>query len=234
MKTAAVIIPTTGRKSLFDASRSVLNQSYRNCDPIIVYDGPSASHGYDTDGCFDLPYNTGANYFNGHRIYAAIPFLLPHDYIFYLDDDNTYEPDHVASCIDLCESRGLDWCFSFRNIYEGDTFVCRDECESIGKWPVWYNSSFVHVDTNCFCTKRSVACEIAPLWNRSAVVDGKPVTPPDTIIANHLASRYTQFDGTGKFTVNYRLGSDLCPKKEFFLQGNEEIRKQYGGKLPWA
>jgi glycosyltransferase involved in cell wall biosynthesis len=238
MKTAAVIIPTTGRESVEAARESIYDQSFKRCDPIIVCDGPKShdnlfARDEDYPVSFDLPYNTGANYWNGHRIYAAIPFLLPHDYIFYLDDDNTYEPDHVASCIDLCESKGLDWCFSFRNIYEKDTFICRDECESIGKWPVWYNNAFVHVDTSCYCLKRQVACEIAPLWNRPLMIDGKPNVSPDVVIANHLVNRYTKFDTTGKFTVNYRLGSELCPKKEFFLQGNEEIRKQHGGKLPW-
>lgn len=243
MKTAAVIIPTTGRESLNRAYESVIGQVYnqeRLCVlPIVVPDGPRAyihvlSNCDQVPAKFDLPYPTGENYWNGHRIYGAVPFLLPHDYIFYLDDDNEYHPDHVASCINLCESRGLDWCHSFREIYDGDKFICRDECESLGQWPVWFNKEYGHIDTSCYCLKREVAVAVAPIWHRPAKVDGKPVTSPDTLLANALMKRYPRFGCTGRFTVKYRIGSqDITPKAEFFLQGNEEYRAMYPQGLPW-
>lgn len=236
MTSAAVIIPTTGRESLKRAYDSVVNQSYTNVDPIIVLDGPDFGLWFSTTRpMYRLAYNTGANYFNGHRIYGALPFLLPHDYIFYLDDDNEYHPDHVAQCMDLCLTKNLDWCYSFREIYDGDTLICNDECESLGKWPVWYNGKAGHIDTNCFCIKREVAVQIAPMWHRPAMVNGKPVTPPDTMVANELMRRFPAFDCTRKFTVKYRLGSqDITPKAQFFLNGNEAYRNACPEGLPWS
>lgn len=236
MTSAAVIIPTTGRESLKKAFDSVVNQSYTNVDPIVVLDGPDYGLWFATTyPMYRLAFNTGANYWNGHRIYGALPFLLPHDYVFYLDDDNEFHPDHVATCVELCESKGLDWCYSFREIYDGDTFVCNDECESLGKWPVWYNPVSCHIDTNCFCIKREVAVQIAPEWHRPAMVNGRPVTPPDTMVANTLMRRFPNFDCTKKFTVKYWLGSqDITPKAQFFLNGNEAYRNAYPEGLPWS
>ena len=235
MTSAAVIIPTTGRESLKRAYDSVVNQSYTNVDPIIVMDGPDYAPGFATiRPMYRLAFNTGANHFNGHRIYGAMPFLLPHDWIFYLDDDNEFHPDHVAQCMDLCLSSGLDWCYSFREIYDGDKFVCNDECESLGKWPVWYNQAFGHIDTSCFCIKREVAIQISPTWNRPMFVNGKPVTSPDTMITNELMRRFPAFDCTRKFSVKYYLGSrETTPKAEFFLKGNETYRMMYPEGLPW-
>jgi hypothetical protein len=239
MSSAAVIIPTTGRESLKKAYDSVVNQSYTNVDPIVVADGVKefgyALHKIRRDPEYKLHFNTGANYFNGHRIYGALPFLLPHDYIFYLDDDNEFHPDHVAKCMDLCLSRGLDWCYSFREMYDGDTFVCNDECESLGKWPVWYNGKAGHIDTSCFCIKREVAVQIAPVWHRPSMVDGKPVTSTDTLVANELMRRFPAYDCTRSFTVKCRLGTqDQSPKGEFFKRGNEAYRQMCPEGLPWA
>lgn len=235
MTSAAVIIPTTGRPSLRKAFDSIVNQSYTNVDPIVVYDGPGAfplfGNEYPT---FRLPFNTGSGGYCGHRIYGAIPYLLPHDYIFFLDDDNEYHETHVSDCIRLCESMELDWCYSFREIYEGDQFVCRDECESLGKWPIWYNTNCGHVDTSCFCMKRSIAIGISPLWNQMAHSETNRVTNPDTVIANHLMKHSTSFGCTMKFTVKYRLGSrSASPRAEFFIKGNSVYRNAYPGGLPW-
>lgn len=239
MISAAVIIPTTGRESLKRAYDSVINQSYTNVDPIVVADGVKefgyALHKIRRDPEYKLHFNTGANHYYGHRIYGALPFLLPHDYVFYLDDDNEFHPDHVATCIDLCETNGLDWCYSFREIYDGDTFVCNDECESLGKWPLWYNQAFGHINTLCYCIKREVAVQIAPDWHRPLMINGKPVTNADTMVAQALMRRYPRFDCTRKFSVKYRLGSrEQTPKAEFFLKGNETYRMMHPEGLPWG
>jgi len=45
------------------------------------------------------------------------------------------------------------------------------------------------------------------------------------------------FTGTGRYTVNYRLGgNDGSVKEEFFVQGNARILQRYASapQLPWA
>ena len=46
-----------------------------------------------------LPYSTGKDRFNGHRIYGAGTYLSKGDFLIFLDDDNSLEPNHVEECV---------------------------------------------------------------------------------------------------------------------------------------
>ena len=62
-----IITPTTGSDQLFDACKSVWNQTYDNIEHIVVVDGPkykaSTYHimGSSKSTMMCLPHNTGAN-----------------------------------------------------------------------------------------------------------------------------------------------------------------------------
>lgn len=246
---AIVIIATIGKATLRRAVESVLNQTHDDVRCLVVVDGPEfaeeatgivAAVEYETAmrgriDILELPQNTGKNGFVCHRIYGAMPLLVNQDYIFYLDDDNWYDPDHVKNCIKACEENALDWCFAMRNVYKDGEFLCRDECESVGLWPVWYSPDFAHIDTNCYCLKREIAIGLAPHWHKSRFDAAGNVQPSvDTEICNILKRRHTKFAMVPRFTVNYELGSwELSPKPEFFLDGNLKFAEQHGGILPW-
>lgn len=244
---AIVIIATIGKESLRRAVESVLNQTYKNVRCLVVVDGPrfmwDAMHLASVEGHTDssrvnivtLPQNTGANGYVCHRIYGAMPMLVNQDYIFYLDDDNWYDPDHVKNCIDACETNQLDWCYAMRNVYKDGEFLCRDECESVGMWPVWYNPNHSHIDTNCYCIRREVAVQMAPHWHESRYdKDGKVQASVDTKICEIMKRKHPKFAMVPKFTVNYELGSwELSPKPEFFTDGNIKFAERFGGRLPW-
>jgi glycosyltransferase involved in cell wall biosynthesis len=243
--TAAVIIATTGRDSLRRAVDSVLAQTHDDVTCVVVSDGPkfaeetmlilSSYHHVKRVQSLYLPQNTGANGYVCHRIYGAVPLLLNQDYIFYLDDDNWYEPDHVRNCIAACVENDLEWCFALRNIYHNGEYLCRDDCESLGLWPVWYNRDFAHVDTNCYCIRRDVAITLASRWHKSRMVDGKVQPSADTQLCNYLNRSHPRRALVPKYTVNYELGSwELSPRPEFFTDGNIAMVEQYGGKLPWV
>ena len=213
----------------------------------MVVDGPE----FEVDACREvnraqhdigrhidvltLPQNTGKNGYVCHRIYGAMPMLVNQDYIFYLDDDNWYDPDHVKNCIKACEENQLDWCFAMRNIYKDGEFLCRDECESVGLWPVWYTQDHCHVDTNCYCIRRDVAVKLAPHWHKSRYdKDGNVQMSADTAICNILKRLHPRHAMVPQWTVNYELGSwALSPKPEFFIDGNVKFAEQHGGRLPW-
>ena len=162
-KTVTVITPTIGSPKLWDAVESVKAQTYP-CKHLIVADGPGfyddawqiAKSIYKLDGYDGLlqvecsPENTGANGFNGQRIYAAYPHLVNSDYVAFLDEDNWFEPNHVEECVKTITETNLDWCHSLRNIYNVDEFVCQDNCESLGKWQTFHGVH--HVDTNIMRT----------------------------------------------------------------------------------
>src|SRR5690606_15105069 len=62
-----------------------------------------------------LPDNTGAGGWNGHKIYAHFAQLLDTDYLFLLDEDNTFDPNHIASLLPIAEKHGFAW--SMRKVY---------------------------------------------------------------------------------------------------------------------
>jgi glycosyltransferase involved in cell wall biosynthesis len=241
---AVVIIATTGRPSLRRAVESVLDQTHENTRCLVVVDGPKyhvladmALSLIDHQGRVDtlyLPENTGSNGFVCHRIYGAVPYLVNEDFIFYLDDDNTYKPNHVGNLVKACIEQDASWGFSLRSIFSSGEFICRDDCESLGYWPVWYNAEFSHIDTNCYCLRRELSVKVAPRWHKSRIVEGQIQPSADTELCNFLRSAAPNSVMVPEYTVNYELGSsDMSVKPEFFEQGNAAMMAKYDGALPW-
>ena len=230
---ATVIIPTTGSPELKDAVASVLNQTYETkC--YVVADG--VQHHSKTriitdnflerknlERCF-LPINVGANGFYGHRVYAAFTHLVNTDYVLYLDQDNWLEPNHVMSCVKTIEDIGVDWCYSLRNIYEGDKFICHDDCESLGKWKTYHGMN--HVDTNTYCLKTDIAIKLASAWHGG--------WGQDRVFLGAISQYFPKFECSGEYTVNYRVaGNAGSVTKDFFINGNAVMSEKYNGKFPW-
>ena len=213
-----VVIPTTGADTLYDAVGSALSQVYENTRVLVVVDGPEFEdrtyhllQHYDGDSRLSfmvLPENVGANGFYGHRVYAAIGHLINTDYLCFLDQDNWFDPEHVSSLVNTIERKALDWAYSYRKIVDKQgQLICEDKCESLGK--------ITHfVDTNCYMLSRQVAVNVGHVWN------GK--WGQDRVFYDVASKYFPNFDGSGLYTVNYRLaGNDGSVTKEFFLNGNK-------------
>jgi predicted glycosyltransferase involved in capsule biosynthesis len=91
-----------------------LVKPYKNITHLVVIDGndyfgkaiPKLSLSNKSNLVTSItPFNTGGNGFYGHRILAAYPHLVNHDYILFLDDDNWWDENHVESLVSLCEKR---------------------------------------------------------------------------------------------------------------------------------
>lgn len=222
-----VIIATTGRPQLRRAVESVLAQTVPTAC-YVVCDGEQfrarveeVLNGLDVPVCV-LPRNVGADGFYGHRIYAAFAHLVDEDHVLFLDDDNFFAPDHVAQCVGLITARGLQWCYSLRNICtpEGE-FICRDDCDSLGKFSRWQL-----IDTNQYCIRRDVLLQSAHLWH------GK--LNQDMVFAQVMIQNFTAFDCTGLYSVQYCLGSERGTKSEFFERGNALMLQHYPRGFPWT
>jgi len=213
-----VVIPTIGASTLFDAVDSVLDQDY-DTECMVVIDGFEYEdkvwneiwmlEEHPRCHVMILPYNVGANGFYGHRVYAAIGHLVNTDYICYLDQDNWFDVNHVSSLVNVIDRKGLDWAYSYRKIVDKQgKLICNDNCESLGK-----TTQFV--DTNCYMVSRKVAEAIGHVWNGGWGRDR---------VFYEVASKYfPNFDGSGLYTVNYRLdGNPDSVKAEFFLEGNKK------------
>lgn len=226
----AVVIPTIGAKHLEQCLDSVLNQTYKNTTVYLFKDGadvkiPSFVNNIPNIKQIHLDENIGKGWY-GHRVYAACSFLVNADIICYLDEDNFYEPEHVQTLVETI-SKGNDWAYSLRNIVDKNgEFVCTDDCESLGKWPVYFNNEIFHIDTSCFAVRRDVAVRVGHSWYGQWGADRQ--------FFGTIKKYYPKFDCTNTYTVNYRLdGNENSVTKEFFEQGNKETRAKYGNKYPW-
>ncbi len=228
---SVVILPTTGAPSLRRAVDSVLAQTaptacYVVCDGAAHRAAVSeALAGLDVPVCV-LPRNVGAGGFYGHRIYAAFAHLVDEDHVLFLDQDNFFAPDHVAQCVDLIAARRLQWCYALRNVCgpEGG-FLCRDDCESLGKWPAFTNAHLI--DTSSYCVRREVLLQAAHVWH------GK--WGQDRVFAQVMMQNFAAFDCTRGYTVQYCLGgNEGSVTQAFFEQGNAQMRLRYKKGFPWS
>lgn len=237
-----VVTPTTGTKYLSKAISSVQNQTYKHIQHLVFIDGKkhldkvaeivkNTDHTKKLLDIVPLPYPTGEDRYNGHRIYGAAPFFCKGEFICFLDEDNWFDENHIESLMETV--KGKQWAFSLRKIVdENDQYVCNDDCESLGTYPSVLNEQDYFVDVGCFFLPRNVALQTSHIWYRKAREPGVPEV--DRMLTHVLRNNNLSFDGTGKYTLNYRAGNtERSVKKEFFLQGNEVMNKRYESKYPW-
>jgi glycosyltransferase involved in cell wall biosynthesis len=239
-KSVVVITPTVGEPELLDAVKSVADQSYRNIKHLVVVDGPDYWADINKHELNDYgvsltlsPENTGGSGFYGHRIFAAYPHLVNSDYIAFLDADNWYESDHIASLVETLENGMLDFAYSFRKIFNKKReYRCDDNCESLGKWPVWpllgqeNNTHFPYlIDTSSFLFKREFLIQNCQLWASGWGGDRRYLS--------HIY-KTARFLPTGKYSLCYRLdGNKGSVGEDFFEEGNKKTLSYYSKKLPW-
>jgi hypothetical protein len=182
-----------------------------------------------------LPYPTGTDRYNGHRVYGGTTYFADGDYHLWLDDDNVLEPDHIEKLVKLVQENNLDWAYSLRKIIDKDgNVLCLDDCESLGMWASILHPQDFFVDVNCYFVKKQVAVQITPVWYRKFREPGQMEI--DRAIAAVLMhpNNKLKFDCTRDYTVRYRVGNTgLSVQAEFFLKGNEAMLQRHNGKLPW-
>lgn len=239
-RSVTVITPTIGNLKLRDAVESVNKQTYKNVKHLVVVDGPEHLEATIEHTTIKIenskqqitvaPENTGANGFNGQRIYASYPHLINSDYIFFLDEDNWYEPDHVATLVETIEKSNLDWAYSLRKVYTPDKkYIADDNCESLGKWPIYFshdNPQYL-VDTSSFAFTRKFIQSTCHRWHSGAWGEDRRYFYG---IANQ-----SKWDTSGKHTLCYRVdGNPKSVDGEFFIKGNQQQLEHYKGQYPWA
>jgi hypothetical protein len=239
LPSVSVITPSIGSDDLKTCAESVAAQSHLNLKHYIVIDGIEFLDrvmGVLGDlssivSVVTLPENTGAYGFRGHRIYAALPYLLNTDYVSYLDEDNWFDKDHITYLIDVVLKFDLDWAYSLRKICsKSGQFVCKDDCDSLGIWGQWYGNQN-HIDSNCYLLKRALACEASHIWYRKGYSDD--ILDPDKALCRWLLNQKIKGFTSGAYTVNYRLGStEETVGKNYFIEGNQLMAKLYK-YFPW-
>jgi glycosyltransferase involved in cell wall biosynthesis len=229
----AVVTPTIGSKTLTQCIQSVDEQTYDNLTHYIFIDGEKEYGNkiwHQLDGAtkvktIRLEENVGKGWY-GHRVYAACSFLVDADVICYLDEDNWIEPNHIEELVKVLQE-GNQWAYSLRKIYnkEGE-YLCEDNCESLGKWPVYFNNEVFHIDTSSFAVRRDVAVNIGHAWYGQWGADRQFFT--------NLKRLFPKFECSNQYSLCYRLdGNENSVNLEFFEKGNKVTEERHNKKYPW-
>jgi glycosyltransferase involved in cell wall biosynthesis len=238
-KRVTIITPTTGSNYLDINLNSVSKQTYDNIEHLVVVDGPAywdkantTLNNYEDKTVMYLQENTGADQYNGHRIYGAMPYLVNSDYVIFLDEDNYIEPTHIESLVKVAENN--DWAFSLRKIIDKDgKYICNDDCENLGKWPTCLSEKELFVDVGAYFLPTKIAVQISPIWYRRARhPDEQPEV--DRLLMQVLLDYGFSYDTNGEYTLNYRVGNRAdSVQADFFLWGNSKMQEKYNENFPW-
>lgn len=239
-RSATVITPTMGSNYVQDAVRSVADQTYP-VKHLLVADGPDAykklttkffPENWDNVTVTSTPINTGANNFYGHRIYAAYPHLVDSDFILFLDEDNWFEPEHVANLIGALEANpGCHFSHSFRKIHsKTGAYLLEDNCESLGSWPIYFTHEDPQylIDTSSYCFRREWLVQVCNHWHSGWGGDRRFLH----IVRHHFGARFVTVP---RHTLCYRLdGNPNSVTEDFFINGNQTQFEHYKGRYPWT
>jgi glycosyltransferase involved in cell wall biosynthesis len=229
----AVVTPTIGSKTLSECIQSVDAQTYENLTHYLFLDGEEEHgdkiwnqlQGASKVKTIRLQENIGKGWY-GHRVYAACSFLVNADVICYLDEDNWIEPNHIEELVKVLQE-GNQWAYSLRKIYnkEGE-YLCEDNCESLGKWPVYFNDDTFHIDTSSFAVRRDVAVAIGHAWYGQWGADRQ--------FFMNLKRVFPKYECSNQYSLCYRLdGNPNSVTQDFFEKGNKVNEEKYGKNYPW-
>ena len=234
-KTVTVITPTIGSPKVRDAVKSVQDQTYKHIRHLLVVDGEQYDEKFVENFEYEeleklMPYsiapeNTGGGGFYGHRIYAGYAHLVNTDYIFFLDEDNWYEPNHVETLVEVL-NQGNEFAYSLRKIFDPDkNYICDDNCEALGKWPIYFSDDQYLIDTSAFAFRREFLIQTSQLWHHGWGGDRR----------YYGFVRNVKHDTNGKHTLCYRLdGNQGSVSDKLFIEGNRVMSKRYNNNFPWV
>jgi hypothetical protein len=215
---AAVIMVTVVRETFAQALRSVFAQAFAGRIQVLVgvdrWIGDRAtleqlaaqapSHVAVTT--LDLGYSTsvrnGGLYPShyGGALKTILSYAANSRYVTYLDDDNWYAPQHIASMTDAVA--GKAWAFSLRHFVAPDSsdLLCPDTWESMGPGRgVYAQAQGGFVDTNCFFIDKLACHDVFPEWAMTRFAGG---TGGDRQVLAKLRGR--PFGTNDAHTVYYR------------------------------
>lgn len=224
----AVVMTTIVRPTIAQALRSVYAQRFSGRIQVLIgidrWEGERAL----LDGLIgerpqniavtlvDLGYSTSQR--NGglypSRYGGALKTILSYAansrYVTYLDDDNWYAPDHLASL--LAAVAGKEWAFALRHFVDASSgdLLCPDTWESMGPdRGVYAAAQGGFVDTNCFLIDKLACHEVFTEWAMTRYAKG---TGGDRQVLQRLRQRPR---GTNDaHTVYYRCA---LPRRQPYL-----------------
>jgi hypothetical protein len=218
----AVVTSSRGRNLIAETAYSVERQTYKARHYVFAHGQDCWDAVQKNTADFDttnilLPNNNGGNGYGMAPVFALAPFVVNEDIIFYLDDDNWFEPDHIESLVTIIQDHDLGWAYSLRKIVDNDgNWICDDNCESLGCHPNSHNMYLV--DNSCYAVRTQIARLHGHTWHVPIISDRS--------FQQALMRAKIKAGTTGRHTANYRLSVDGSGgmSKDQFINNNEWMR----------
>ena len=226
----AVVTSTQGRPTIKRTIKSVQDQTRQATHYVFIhgadYSDKTIPHLSDDTVAVHLPRANGGGGYGMAPVYALAPYVIDEDIIFYLDDDNWFEPDHIESLASLIEQNDLGWAYSLRKIVDNEgNWICDDNCESLGCQP--NASGHYLVDNSCYAVRTDVARRYGYAWY-------VPIVSDRNFQAELMRNRI-RCGTTGKHSTNYRLSHDgtggMTP--QMFMDNNNFMSSRFTD-FPWT
>ncbi len=237
-KAITVITSTIGRAELRQCIESVLSQKYPFVSHFVFVNGPQYHDAsreilsdYPEVTAFYLPEETG-DYGMGPSmadVFVAASFLTRADWVFFLDDDNFFDPNHVESLMSLAMNHDLKWAYSLRRIVAQDgSPICDDDWCSLGYWPdLGSQGASQLVDNSCYAVSLPFAKRYALAWT------ARP-SSADRCFFLTLHESGARYGCTGLSTTNYRIGLGTAPNiPDAYLANAKLMRDRMPNGFPW-
>jgi len=215
---AGIVMVTVVRQTFAQALRSVFAQAFAGRIQVLVgvdrWLGDRAaveelarqSPSHIAVTMLDLGYSTSArngglypSHYGG-ALKTILSYAANSRYVTYLDDDNWYAAEHIASMVTAVT--GKAWAFSLRRFVDADSgnVLCADTWESLGPGRgVYAGAQGGFVDTNCFFIDKLACHDVFPEWAMTRFAGG---TGGDRQVLAKLRAR--PFGTNDAHTVFYR------------------------------
>ncbi|MBL29522.1 MAG: glycosyltransferase [Rhodospirillaceae bacterium] len=218
---AAVVMPSLLRPTIGAALRSVYAQAFSGTIQILIgIDDPAADRTvlqpalaerppHCVVTVVDLGYSTSERRGGVHKDYSGgalrtiLSYMANSRYLAYLDDDNWWHREHLASL--RAAIRGADWAWSLRWFADAETGqpLCIDEWESVGPAAGVFAKRFGGwVDPNCLMINKGACEAVLAAWSLPLTVDQMT---GDRQVFRALVNRFRPA-ATGRATTYYRMG----------------------------
>jgi len=178
----AVVMPTILRPCISRAVESVFRQSYAGRIQLLIGVDKAADEPVDLDAVLrarpvnvsavvlTLPWSTSIRHggvhpaTDGGSLRAILSFMANSRYVAYLDDDNAWEPEHLAGVMQAVE--GKVWAYSLRMLIDetNGRELGVDRWDSVGPNAGRFKAQGGLVDPNCLLVDKVAAARTFGRW----------------------------------------------------------------------
>ncbi|HTT74974.1 MAG TPA: glycosyltransferase family A protein [Candidatus Binataceae bacterium] len=233
-----VVMPTTLRPTINRALRSIFSQQYDGRVQVwIGVDVPLGSLDLLQETCRAVParqcvfcfypgYSTSRRHGGQHAagdggaLRTVLSYLANSRFVAYLDDDNWWSSDHLASLHQALN--GAEWAYSLRWFVHPDSgrSICKDEWESIGPGRGVFRQYGGWADPNGIAINKQVCEAVLPWW--AIPMRNSPNARAADRNVFRILSREFNGRATGQYTVFYTVNeADSLHKERLRLIGAE-------------